>query len=342
MPIRSRTRVLVVDDFERFRRFISLTLQKKPELEVVGEACDGLEAVEKAQELQPDLILLDLGLPKLNGIEAARRIRQLSPASQILFVSQESSAAVAQEALRTGGRGYVVKANAGQELMPALEAVLMGGRFISSHLAVPSGVSAVTDQPVDHLPLQDVVAPPLQDLNHRHEVAFYGDDGSLVRGFSHFIEDALRDGNAVIVLARESHREPLLQTLRENGLDMSAAIEDRRYIPFDVVEVLGTLFVGNTPDPERFRKVAGDIIAAAKAGRGLSRVALCGECAPTLLSQGKAEAAIQLENLWDDTIKRYDTDTLCGYLSNDFRGAENSRVFDRICAEHTAVVQTDD
>ena len=83
----SITRILVVDDYEPWRGFVLTTLQKQPELQVIGEAVDGLEAVQKAQQLQPDLILLDIGLPTLNEIEAARRIRELSPKSRILFVS---------------------------------------------------------------------------------------------------------------------------------------------------------------------------------------------------------------------------------------------------------------
>ena len=87
--------------------------------------------------MKPDLILLDIGLPKLNGLEAARRIRQLSPESKILFLSQESSADVVQEALRLGALGYVVKGHAQSDLLPAVEAVLRGERFISSTIQVP-------------------------------------------------------------------------------------------------------------------------------------------------------------------------------------------------------------
>jgi len=105
-------RVLVVDDFEPWRRFVSTTLQSQPNLQVIGEALDGLEAVQRAEQLQPDLIVLDIGLPSLNGIEVARRIRKISPESKILLLSQQSSAEVVQEALSTGAHGYVVKTDA--------------------------------------------------------------------------------------------------------------------------------------------------------------------------------------------------------------------------------------
>jgi len=128
-------RVLVVDDFEPWRRFACSTLQGQPELQVIGEISDGLEAVQQAQQLQPDLILMDIGLPTLNGIEAARRIYECSPQSRILFISENRSPDVAQAALSNGAGGYVVKSEAAGELLPAIKAVLEGKRFISASLA---------------------------------------------------------------------------------------------------------------------------------------------------------------------------------------------------------------
>jgi len=131
----SAVRVLVVEDYAPFRRFVCSTLRRRPDLQIVGEVSDGSEAVHKAQQLQPDLILLDVGLPTLNGIEAARRIRALSPHSKILFVTQESSAEIVQEALRIGALGYVVKTLAGMDLLVAVESVCQSLHFVSQGLA---------------------------------------------------------------------------------------------------------------------------------------------------------------------------------------------------------------
>jgi DNA-binding NarL/FixJ family response regulator len=125
-------RVLVVEDFAPFRRFICKMLGKRPDLQVICEVSDGLEAVHKAQELKPDLILLDIGLPTLNGIDAARRIRTVSPESKIIFLSQESSEDVVQEALDAGARGYVVKTRAASELLAAVESVISEKQFVGS------------------------------------------------------------------------------------------------------------------------------------------------------------------------------------------------------------------
>ena len=126
--------VLVVEDYEPFRRFICSTLGEKPELQIVGEASDGFDAVQKAEELQPDLILLDIGLPTLSGIEAACRISRLVPAAKVLFVSQNNDAEVVTAALSNGAKGYVRKENAKKDLLPAIEAVLRGDRFVSKGL----------------------------------------------------------------------------------------------------------------------------------------------------------------------------------------------------------------
>jgi DNA-binding NarL/FixJ family response regulator len=127
-------RILVVDDYEPWRDFVANTLKKEPDLEIIGKVSDGLAAVQQAQLLEPDLILLDIALPTLNGIEAAARIRDTSPSSKILFVSENRSADIAEKALSIGAGGYVVKSSAARELLPAIRAVLKGKRFVSASL----------------------------------------------------------------------------------------------------------------------------------------------------------------------------------------------------------------
>ena len=126
--------ILVVDDFDEWRQFIRAKLRGTPNWRVIGEASNGLQAVIQAEELQPDLILLDISMPELDGIAAAQRIARTVPGARILFFSQNQDPGVARAALLMGGHGYVIKSQAARDLIPAMEAVMLGKRFVSPRL----------------------------------------------------------------------------------------------------------------------------------------------------------------------------------------------------------------
>ena len=127
-------RILIVDDFEPWRRAVCSILQQDKDLKVICQGSDGLEAVQKSTELQPDLILLDIGLPNLNGMEAARQIRKVSPASRIIFLTSYDDPELVQEALRIGALGFVIKSDAASDLLRAVRAVLRNQRFVPQRL----------------------------------------------------------------------------------------------------------------------------------------------------------------------------------------------------------------
>lgn len=341
----SIVRILVVDDFAPWRHFVSTIAQITPGWHVIGEASDGLEAVQKAEELTPDLILLDISLPMLNGIEAARQIRKVAPNSKILFVSTYASREIAEGALDTGADGYLVKADAG-ELAKAVEAVFQGKRYISTRLKGCTSADAEDTQTPDRLDPSECLALPSAlaplrktEISRCHEAQFYSDDACFLDSFTHFIGAALKAGNAAVVVATESHRESLLARLRAHDLDIAAAIGQGRYISLNAAEMLSMFMVNDLPDPGRFFKVVGDLIlSATNAANGAHpRVATCGECAPLLWAQGKVEATIRVEQLWNEIAKTYDVDILCGYPSRGFHREEDDHIFRRICAEHSAV-----
>jgi len=318
----SSSRILIADDYESWRRQVRLLFQARPEWQVIAEAADGPEAIQKAEELKPDLIVLDIGLPKLNGIEAARQILQLSPISKIVFLSQNNDLDVVRAALGAGGLGYVYKTDARSDLLPAIQAVLLGKQFVSSCL---KGYE-FTDTSGEKAP-------------HRHEVQFYSDDAVLLDTFARFIAVALKAGDTAIVVATESHREALALRLTTMGLDVDAATQQGTYISLDAADTVSPLTDKDMPDSARVFEVVGGLLAAATkaAKRKNSRVVACGECSPLLWAQGKPDAAIRLEQLWGEVCKIFDVDILCGYALSRFHGEEDEHVFQRICAEHSAV-----
>ena len=331
----STFRVLVVDDYESWRSFASRSLRKNPKLQVVSEASDGLEAIQKAQDLQPDLILLDIGLPTVNGIEAARRILQYAPETKILFASQESSSDIVQEALRTGARGYVLKSTAATELLPAVEAVLQGKQFVSVSLT-PSPFGDVENERTAHDRCRD---DSNVEIVHHHEVGFYSDDRRLLDDVTQFIATALKPGNAAIVAATESHRNSLLPRLQAQGVDIDAAIEQGRYIALDPTDALSTFMTDDTLDPVRFVETFGNLIVTATKATTSEhpRVVIFGECVHLLWAQGNAGAAIQMEKLGNLLTRTYDVDILCGYSVWSAHSEMAPHVFQQIVAQHSAV-----
>jgi DNA-binding NarL/FixJ family response regulator len=296
-------KILVVEDYEQFRRFIVSTLRRGANFQIM-EASNGLEALQKAEEYLPDLVLLDIGLPGLNGIEVARRLRRLV-LTKIVFVSQESSPEVVGEALALGALGYVHKPRAGSDLRPAVEAVLEGKRFVSTGLEV-NAASDVADHP--------------------HEILFCRDEAALLDGLSRFIATALNARNAALVLATESHQGSLLQRLLTRGVDIDAAVKGGTYITLDADE---------EPDPAQFfHSIKALSEAASKAGKAYPRVAFCGERAGRLWAEGKTDEAIRLEQLCGQVAKDHDVDILCVYpLPHNLQDDG----FKDICTKHTAV-----
>lgn len=126
--------ILVVEDSELFRRNVLSIIQERPDLRVICEVADGLQGVQRAAELQPDLVLLDIGLPTLNGIEVARQIRISAPHSHIVFLTQESSSEFVNEAFDLGAKGYIVKGDSRRDLLIGIDAVCGGETFVSSSL----------------------------------------------------------------------------------------------------------------------------------------------------------------------------------------------------------------
>jgi DNA-binding NarL/FixJ family response regulator len=308
-------RVLVVEDHEAWRRHISSALRSTLQYEVVGEATDGLEAVQAAARLKPDLIVLDVGLPTFNGIEVARRVLELTPEVKILFVSEHRLRDIVDAALGTGAHGYILKSDAGAELLPGVEAITAGKPFISACLK--RGL-----QP-----------------GRRHEVEVCSDEAALLDGFVRVAEGALNTGNTAIVLASRSHQFTLHQRLRASGVDLDLAIGEGRFVSLDVADLLSAVIVNGWPDEVRFWALARPLIVqATKASKGNPpRVAAYGEGAPTLWNDGHAAAALRLEQLWDTLTRIYNIDIYCGYLLRPPIGDDEKRLFEQICAEHSAV-----
>jgi len=309
-------RILIVDDFEKFRLYLCSALEQDPRFEIVGQACDGMEAVQKAAELKPDLVLLDVGLPKLNGVQAARQMRKVAPLAKILFISQEFSFDVVKAALRSGpgALGYIQKLNVARELLPGIEAVLAERYFVRGT--------------VKHK-FREAGGSPL-----RHEIQIYSHDAGLVEGFADFTATELSMGKAAIVAATPPHLAGVLEGLTARNVDVERAIEAGILLPRDAAETMSKFVVDSRVDPERFFDAMEALVA--ESTRTVPRVAACGEISPQLFAAGEALQALRLEQLWDIAAHGFHLDTLCGYALTDFDS--DSEIVRSIRAEHSAVL----
>jgi len=298
-----------------------------------------VEAVRAAQQLQPDLILLDIGLPVLNGIAAARQIREVSPKSKVLYVSENRSPWVAEEALRVGAHGYVLKSKGASELLRGIRAVLRGQRFVSASVRGfdPASFLMESGSEPGEVPKLAGAVPPLgAPVRNRHEVEFYCDDEVLVADVTRFIGTALQAGDAGLVLATEPHREDLLRSLHTFGVNVSAAIEEGRYIAVDAAMSQAG---DERFDAGRLVPVLSDLITTAAKGATTEhpRVMVFGEISDVLLAEGNAEMAMQDGRLCEQLMEMHAVDILCGYSLSGFQGESDACLFQQICAQHAAI-----
>jgi DNA-binding NarL/FixJ family response regulator len=286
---------------------------------VVAEAADGAAALHHLAADRPDLILLDVELSTINGIETAKQIRQADPDSRILFMSAHRSWDIAEIALSTGARAYILKSDAGRELIPALEAVDRGGWFISGALVGRERPKASTAR--------------ARAATRSHEARFCATHQTQQDVLTDFAESALTDGKTMIVCTAGSRAE-FEANLHARGIDVGLALRRGRYIPIDVDEMLARIMVDGQPDAARFWKAAISLLArAAQANGGHPRVAVCGEGCGKLAARGQIETAIRLEHLWDEFARACNVDVFCSY-SAEVAGSEAGA---RIAAEHSAV-----
>lgn len=304
-------RVLLVDDHDQWRRHVADLLETNPGWRIVGEACDGLDALQQIETGCPDLVLLDVGLPKLNGIEVARRLRRLAPSCRILFLTEQSTWDIVDAALGAGGDGYVLKSEAGRELLPAMEAVAGGGQFVGTRLE-----------------------PRAAGL---HEAGFYSDDALLLDDFGQFAESRLKAGRILICVSAAARRHQLEQALGERGLDIDRLVREARYLWFDLADALSTLLVDGWPDETRLEAFLVPLLRVDKPAAERPRLAAWGECAPELWRSGKVDAALRLEQLWDAAARVHGIDVMCAYARHGSPSNDRRAAHDAICSAHSSV-----
>jgi DNA-binding NarL/FixJ family response regulator len=308
-------RILIVDDFEPWRRHLRATLATQPECQIVGEAADGHQAVRKCEELKPDLVLLDINIPGINGIKAATRIFDVAPKAKILFLSAARDPATIRASLNAGAQGYILKANVASDLIPAIGGIRHGNCLFRAGVDKPAIFSA-------------------------HAVHFYRDDETLCDNLSEFLHAAFSEFASAIVIATKAHHAALNKRLQTQGIDPHIAAIGDRYTALDASEMLGRFMDNRRPNLDGFESIMGPLLRHAKAASGNpeGRVAVFGEMVGLLWDDRNFEAAIQLERSWNDLATSHHLDLLCAYPAGSFQALDMRGPYSDLCALHSTVI----
>jgi DNA-binding NarL/FixJ family response regulator len=320
-----KIRALVVDDHEPWRRYAALAVEASLDATVVGEAADGAQAVAEATRLRPDLVVIDVGMPAMNGLEAAQRILAELPAACLVFLSENPSADTADAAIALGASAYVMKSDAAFELCPALRRAIEGRLFVAGRLVAHVGANGAGAR--------------LNQGARCHEAALCPDRRGLVDAYTRFLESALRIGSSALLLSRGHTRDEVDDRLRRAGVDLGGAIAEGRYVVVDPQLVIDTVLLNGAIDERAFWNLAVPLVTRAlRSSRGgAPRIAACGAIAPVLWRQGHTEASIRVEQLVDDLARRYDIDVLCGYALDEGPADDDGRVLAHVHTAHSLV-----
>ena len=296
----SHVDILLAEDFATFREFVSRELRQRPEFRVV-EVSDGLAAVQQAEQLRPDLVLLDIGLPGLDGLSAARRIRSITPESGIVFVTQESAPEVIHEALALGSLGYVHKSRA-RHVLPLVESIL-------------------DERQTPRVP-------------HHHQAQFCADETTMLETAERFLGSALSATDAVIACVTASHMQQLRERLKNGGSDVDSALERGSFVHLDADQLAASVRADGV---SHWKPALVQVVqSAASATTGPPRrVAIFGECAPALCASGHFDLALELEAFGTELVNTMSVELMCAY---PMMPANNTAGFKSVCSHHGAVI----
>jgi len=180
--------------------------------------------------------------------------------------------------------------------------------------------------------------PGIEVGRRDHTVQFYQDDAFFIDGLSRYIGSAIVAGESAVVIATPGHRNALSRILQSRGLDMSNAIDHGRYIALDAAGTLAKFMHGGWPDPELFKETISPVLARASIAAQRRPISAFGEMVAVLCAQGNAEAAVRLEQLWNEVAEGYSLSLLCAYPMSGFDREHHGDALSRICAEHSHVI----
>lgn len=334
-------RILLVEDYKPFQDLISSILRQRPEWQLIGIAQTGSEAIRRAQNHKPDVILIDIDLARMDGVKAAHEIRAVSPESKLVFLGQETSPALVREAFRLGAWGYIIKTSVRHELIEAVEGVFRHIPFISGAIFRQDfhGMNSIEADHRFNTAFSSMPLSKKQANGGRHEVHFYSEHQALLDRATRFLENAIRESRSVIVCASAQSWAALRSELRVPHWDTDTREQSSRYVSLNADEVIDICVIEKGVEAAKLRELFGVpiLVDSGAGGNDDARISVYSEVASILWKQGKAQAMTEFERFCDQLSRTNNADILCGYPLSHFHGEEDEFAIKVICTEHNAI-----
>ena len=323
-------RILIVDDHEVVRRGVRSLLSARTEWSVCGEAEDGLEAIEKAKRLQPDIVLMDITMSRMDGVQATKVIRQEVPEAKVILISQNDPSVGRMQAADADARDFVAKIDLPRDLLSTIDRVVGQGK---------QKIGGRVNQDMQNEPwcrLLDDAAP------QNHIVQLYQDEKFLSRAVCRFAVSAINHGEGVILVPTSGHWNALRPRLEAEGVDVKAAQSCGQLTVIDADQLLPNFMRNSMPDGPLFLGLAGETITRARGGDRFTKVRWWGEMVNVLWERGDVAASMGLEDLFHKLAHDRDIAIFCSFLMDNFDGDVHARMLPRLGQNHSHLIPVED
>ena len=355
-------RILIVDDNETVRRGLRSFLSSRTDFSICGEAADGLDAIEKTKALQPDIVLMDITMPRMSGLDSTRIIRRELPESKIIIISQNDPAIIHRQAGEVGAAGSVAKADVSRDLIPMIENLCQRNTEIAAIRTSQKGHAPdvlIPEGSVSHrskFGMEGKIGGHMNGDDHNepwcslladaaprdHIVQLYQDEKFLSRAVCRFAVSAINHGEGVILVPTSEHWNALRPRLEAEGVDIKATQASGQLTVVDADQLLPEFMRGAMPDAPLFLGLAGETIARAHGGDRFTKVRWWGEMVNVLWERGDVAASMGLEDLFHRLAHDQEIAIFCSFLMDNFDGDVHARMLPRLGQNHSHLIPVED
>jgi CheY-like chemotaxis protein len=349
----SSVEIVIVDDRELFRRMVRSLLETQSDYHICGEAGDGIEAIEKVRQLRPDIVLMDINMPRMDGLEATRIIRREVPKSNVIIVTQNDAMVAREQARSVNAKGFVTKSDLTRDLFPTIEKfrrakpegyetntdrgriVRRGGAAVENNSGLDQ-TKSTAGQGEPWCGLLNSAAP------RDHIVQLYQDQQFLNRAVCRFAAAAITNGEGVILVPTVAHWDAFRPRLESEGVDVKAAEKRGQLTVVDADNLLPTFMRDGMPDSPVFLGLAQSVVSQARGDGRYPKVRWWGEMVNILWERGDVAASMQLEDQFDQLAHEQDIAIFCSFLMDNFDGDVHARMLPRLGENHSHLIPVED